>query len=64
MATSFGRVYLAVITDTNGCQYPIEEEIDLINDLSVWTSPGDTLIEIATTETLQALTNATYGTYS
>lgn len=58
-------VYTAVITDTDGCAYPIEEEIELFNDLDVWTVPGNnSLIEIATTETLETFTNATYGTYS
>lgn len=58
-------VYTAVITDTNGCTYPVEEEIEVFNDLDVWTVPGNnSLIEIATTESIETFTNATYGTYS
>ncbi len=58
-------LYTAIITDLNGCTYPVEDSIGVINDLDVWTVPGgNALIEIATTETIEAITNATYGTYS
>ena len=58
-------VYTATLTDTNGCTYPIEEYIGVYNDLNVWTVPGgNVLLEIAATETIETLTNATYGTYS